>query len=389
MIIANFMDSSLKDLETKGVISSAPGIYNPRKYFDRVLHFTPHVKDLALQPLFEEWRVTLIHHPAAYLNPWKILKSLLQVWRVMKNERVDLVRGRLPYLGSLIACTCARLHKIPSVVSLGGDNRIVQERNKIYNYNSQLISYAMEWLVLKLATRIIAPNQFTKSYVEGIIGKNDADRKCVTIPWISTPISESADYVPDIFEKLDLPSTSAIVPIVGFLNAYKYTDVLFDALNGSNFQTKDKKKVIFCFCGDGPLRSEGEIRFAKADHIRFLNWQERSIVHSLLRRAEFVLIPMSGNVLLEAASIGKPVITSEVEWHSELVIDGESGFLVDPYDPSAWCRAINAILEAPDLAKQMGNQLKQQFWASYAPDRSIELEFELYRSLVQDEGGQA
>lgn len=388
MIIANFMDSSLKDLETKGVLSSAPEIYNPRKHFDRVLHFTPHAGDLALQPLFDEWHVTLIHYPAAYLGPIKILKAAFQIWRRMKKERVDLVRGRLPYLGSLIACLCARLQKLPFVVSLGGDNRIVQERNGTYNYNSRLISYAMEWLVLKLALRIIAPNQFTKSYVEGIIGKHGADCKCVIIPWISTPIPESVDSPPNIFKKLDIPSTSAIVPIIGFLNAYKYADVLFDALDGLNLQTKNGQKVIFCFCGDGPLRPEGEKRFSKATHVRFFGWQERSIVHALLRHAEFVLIPMSGNVLMEAASIGKPVITSEVEWHSELVINRKSGLVVDPHEPSTWRRAINEMLASPNLAKQMGEQLKQRYWADYAPDRSIDLEFDLYKRLIQSQSVQ-
>lgn len=389
MIVANFMDSSLKDLETKGVLAGAPEIYNPRKRFARVLHFTPHAQDLALQPFFEEWHVTLIRHPAAYFGPLKILKAIFQVWRRLKKERVDLVRGRLPYLGSLIACIGARLNGLPSVVSLGGDNRIVQERNRTYNYNSRFISYTMEWLVLKLATRIIAPNQFTKAYVEGIIGKRDADRKCVVIPWLAVPITEETEEPSGLFERLNLPSTAAIVPIVGFLNPYKYTDVLFEALDGPAFHTKEGKDVVFCFCGDGPLRAEGERRFAQTNHIRFLGWQERSVVHALLRRAAFVLVPMSGNVLLEAASIGRPVITSQVEWHSELVRNGEGGLVVDPDEPAAWRDAIQEMLAAPEAAKRMGEHLKQKFWADYAPERSIEREYALYRSLVPETGGSA
>lgn len=157
MRIANFMDSSLLDLERKGVLSGASEIYNPQGAYELVLHFTPHEADLALSSHFSSNRIRLVHHPAGWISPKRIFKALALARRLFRQEKIELVRGRLPYLGSLIGAIAARLCAIPFVVSLGGDNRIGQTRNGEYYYGSRRISYAMEHLVLRLASSISFP----------------------------------------------------------------------------------------------------------------------------------------------------------------------------------------------------------------------------------------
>lgn len=376
------MDSSLLDLEKKGVLSTADEIYNPGGIFERVIHFTPHPQDLALEPYFSERRIQLVEHGALSPRPGAMLKAIRKALRVFSAERVDVVRGRLPYLGSLIGCICARLYGLPSVVSLGGDNRLPQERDDQYHYNSRLISFGMEWLVLRMADRIVAPNRFTQRYVERIIGRRLAERKCVVIPWLSAPVKSLGDSTPVPRHRLGIVDDAAIVPVVGFLNRYKYSDVLFDALDGTSVNTLDGRPLVFVFCGDGPLRREGERRFASSPRVRFVGWQAKSNIEALLRAAEFVVVPMSGFVLLEAASIGKPVITSDQEWHSELVEHGTSGLVVEAGDAQKWRQAFADMARSPQRAQQMGARLSERYWAEYAPARVIDLETRMYRQLL-------
>jgi glycosyltransferase involved in cell wall biosynthesis len=91
---------------------------------------------------------------------------------------------------------------------------------------------------------------------------------------------------------------------------------------------------------------------------------------------------MSGFVLLEAASIGKPVITSAMEWHPELVRNGETGLLVDPYDPSSWRKAISICASDPLRTRAMGHKLRAQYEADYSRERSIDGEVSLYERLT-------
>jgi glycosyltransferase involved in cell wall biosynthesis len=383
MIVANFMDSSLLDLEKKGVLSTVDEIYNPGRLFERVIHFTPHAEDLSLQPYFSERHIQLVDHTAIYPSPVAILRAVRKVLRVFSCERVDVVRGRLPYLGSLIGCICARIRGLPSVVSLGGDNRIVQRRNKQYHYNSRLISFGMEWLVLRMADRIVVPNQFTRTYVATILGPELAEQKCAVIPWLSSPIKNGIKEPSGLLESFGIPAGAAIVPIIGFLNRYKYSDVLFDALENLSIDTADGRPVVFVFCGDGPLRGQGERRFSNTARGFFLGWQPKSVVEALLRHAEFAIVPMSGFVLLEVASIGKPVVTSDQEWHSELVENGKSGLIVEADDPAKWREAVREMVEDPGRAQKMGARLRERYWNEYAPARVVQLETQMYRSLLQ------
>jgi glycosyltransferase involved in cell wall biosynthesis len=381
--VANFMDSRLEDLHVKGNLAAAPEIYNLNRALNKVIHFSPYPGDAVYAAQLAAGGIDLVCYDPRPSHPLRAAAAVLRIFRIMRRERINVVRGRLPYAGSLIGCALGRLLGIPSIVSLGGDNRLPQELNGRYYFGSRALSFAMESLVLRLCDRIIVPNRFTQAYVARIIGARGA-RKCAIIPWAvdeapPTSLDEAA-----LRRRFALPADALLVPVIGFLNRYKYTDRLFGALDG--WPAPGNRPIVFLFCGDGPLRGEGETRFAGRPDIRFLGWQERPIAHALIRAASFVMVPMSGLVLLEAASAAKPVITSRVEWHSELVEDGVGGMLVEPTDPADWRRAIAEMVLHPDTADAMGRALHQRYLANYRPERARALEIALYRELVGAKG---
>lgn len=63
-----------------------------------------------------------------------------------------------------------------------------------------------------------------------------------------------------------------------------------------------------------------------------------------------------GMVFLEANACGKPVIGGLSGGAAEAVIDGETGFLVDPHDSEDLARAIRIFLENSEKAVQLGRQ---------------------------------
>jgi len=382
LVVANFMDSSLLDLRVKGVFESIAQAYNPEDCYARVIHFTPHDKDRELAAELAGHKIEIVVHDVVAIQPRKMLRALATVWRLFRREGVDLVRGRLPYMGSLLGGIVARLSGIPFVVSLGGDNRIVQERNKSFYLGSRFLSYGIERLVLSLADRIIVPNRYTGDYVTRIVGTAESERKCVLIPWISPPLAERASDDAAVLAELGIDERIYLIPVIGFVNRYKFCDVLFDALGDDALTTADGRRVQVCFVGDGPLRAEGEQRFADRPDVRFLGWQPRQTVHALLRRADTVLIPMSGFVLLEAASIGKTVIAGSLEWHGEVIHDGETGYLVDPTRPEAWRAAIDQAAASPEQGAAMGARLRDLYDRTLAPTVSVAREHALYEELT-------
>ena len=83
------------------------------------------------------------------------------------------------------------------------------------------------------------------------------------------------------------------------------------------------------------------------------------------RRCSIALVPSIvaetfGIVTLEAMMMGKPVIASRIGGLTDVVVDGETGYLVPPGDPQALRKAIQCLLDDPALREHMGNMAKQR-----------------------------
>jgi glycosyltransferase involved in cell wall biosynthesis len=81
-------------------------------------------------------------------------------------------------------------------------------------------------------------------------------------------------------------------------------------------------------------------------------------VTSFYRRADLLVHPARwegfGLAMLEAMLAAKPVVAARAGSAPELVVDGETGLLVPPCDPSALAGAFGALLADRDRAEQMG-----------------------------------
>jgi len=112
--------------------------------------------------------------------------------------------------------------------------------------------------------------------------------------------------------------------------------------------------------GDGPERtalSEEIQALGLAGTVELLG--DRDDVAELLRRSHvFVLssrsegMPMS---VLEAMATGVPVVASAVGGLPELVVEEETGLLVEPGDEKALAGAIASLLDDPELRRKLGS----------------------------------
>jgi glycosyltransferase involved in cell wall biosynthesis len=81
--------------------------------------------------------------------------------------------------------------------------------------------------------------------------------------------------------------------------------------------------------------------------------------------------------VLEAMLAGLPVVASRVSSLPELVIDGETGTLVQPDDPSALALGIARALEQPALGEAGRERAKREFSVARMADSTVSL----YRAL--------
>jgi glycosyltransferase involved in cell wall biosynthesis len=76
---------------------------------------------------------------------------------------------------------------------------------------------------------------------------------------------------------------------------------------------------------------------------------------------------------------GLPVVASDVSSLPELVVNGETGYLVRPNDPSALARSVVQALETPSLGAAGRERARQAF----SVDRMAAKTAELYARLCE------
>jgi len=89
-----------------------------------------------------------------------------------------------------------------------------------------------------------------------------------------------------------------------------------------------------------------------------------------------------GIINLEAMACETPVVATRVGGIKEVVVDGQTGLLVPPNDPTTLGRAITQIIEDPEGAARMGQAGRRHVLQNFTWDRIAEKTLELYRSLT-------
>jgi len=82
-----------------------------------------------------------------------------------------------------------------------------------------------------------------------------------------------------------------------------------------------------------------------------------------------------GQVVIEAMAAGTPVIANRIPPLTEIVLDGQTGLLVEPDNPEAFARAVVWLLQKPEEARRMGiegqRRVSNQFNAKRMSDRIL------------------
>jgi len=122
-----------------------------------------------------------------------------------------------------------------------------------------------------------------------------------------------------------------------------------------------------------------------ADQIIFTGFYPDLIY--LLSNVAIVVIPSlyeaPSAVAMEASAMKRPVVASNVGGIPEVVIDGETGFLVLPKNPRAIAEKVVFLLRNPEKAKEMGEKGYQRIRENFPQERLAREYEKIYNDLIQ------
>jgi len=140
--------------------------------------------------------------------------------------------------------------------------------------------------------------------------------------------------------------------------------------------------------GEGILKGKMEEMCEALDlqeNVMFLG--DRSDVPDLLSRIDFFVLPSLWEglpiSLLEASASKLPVIATKVSGSEEVVIDGKTGILVPPGDPSALSLAITWMIENRKKAKAMGDEGRKRVKENFNIRTAVKTYEELYEYIYK------
>lgn len=147
-------------------------------------------------------------------------------------------------------------------------------------------------------------------------------------------------------------------------------------------------RIALVLVGDGPLREQCETRVHAAglqDSVWFCG--ERSDIPALMRVLEVFVLPSRAegisNTILEAMASGLPVIATDVGGNAELVVAGETGFIVPRQQPEALAEAMARYLNDTELAKRHGAAGRARVLQTFSLPAMVKRYEAVYRELLE------
>ena len=166
---------------------------------------------------------------------------------------------------------------------------------------------------------------------------------------------------------------------VGRLSPEKGVDTLLDAWS----RVEGKLKIL----GDGPLASRVVDCVASDDSVEWLGQQSADVVQKVLSDAKALIVPSTWyeglpKTIIEAFSVGTPIIASDLGAMSEVIESGRTGVLFPPGDAEKLVEAVQGMASSPERAKSMRTRVRAIFKQRYTAERNYSLLLEIYEHVV-------
>ncbi len=175
----------------------------------------------------------------------------------------------------------------------------------------------------------------------------------------------------DVPEQVAEPEEPPHVLYAGRLSEEKGILELLDAAEG----------LPLVVAGDGPLRARVPSALGFVPHDRLgLLYERAAVVACPSRREGF------GVVCAEAMAYGRPVVATAVGGLRDLVVDGETGLLVQPGDRDGLRAALERLLGDADLRRRFGAAARERARRSFSWERSVDLTLAAYEDACRTLG---
>jgi len=306
---------------------------------------SPKTKDYSATPPSKHIAVNMDRS----INPIKDLKSIWELYKVLKREKFDMVHSHTAKAG-FISALAAKIARVPFIFHTYHGLPFYEGQNRI-----SYIAYSfLEKTACKFRSHIFTQNKRDMSECIKLIGTKDKvsyEGNGVDIDFVkklaALQLSEA--------EK-DYPEQGFRIVLLSRLERIKRVD---DFLKVACKLISKGIDIACVVAGTGPQEQQLKKQVQEMGLSRLVNMVGRSTrALGLIEACDMVVlcsekegIPRS---LMEAMALEKPVVATDVLGTQELVVDGQTGFLVPLGDIDKMAEKIENLIKDKSLRKNFG-----------------------------------
>jgi lipopolysaccharide/colanic/teichoic acid biosynthesis glycosyltransferase/glycosyltransferase involved in cell wall biosynthesis len=317
------------------------------------------------------------------------LYAIGALWRLIRRVRPTLVHAFDTKPG-VYACLAARFANVPVVVGTvtglgslyGEDTGSTSIVRGIYEVLQRLASRHTDLTIFQnpddrqefVARRVVAAGKSTIIPGSGVPTS------------LLDPARFSADDRRKARAELGVPGDALLVTMVSRVIRSKGVEE-FVAAAGKVRQHLDGSHFLLV----GPADKDSVDAFRPeelAGFARHVNWcGPRQNIPAILAASDLFVLPSYlregiPRVLLEAASMGLPIITTDSPGCAEVVEEGVNGMRTPMRDPAALAQAISHLLVRPELRERFGRQSRQRAVERFDLSVIVKQTRNLYQELL-------
>jgi glycosyltransferase involved in cell wall biosynthesis len=311
------------------------------------------------------------------LAPWKETSSFLQIARIYRRERPDLVHHHTikPVLyGSLTA----RLLGVNNVVNS------ITGRGYVF-WGQELKARLLRQVVRRMYRLAFSHPNFAAVF------ENDDDRKYFVdqnfIPAERTWLVAGVGVDPKRFMPVSEPPGAPVVILSGRMLWDKGVGVLVDAARILHKNRQVRVALVGEPDPGNPASIDPSVLKAWVQEgvVEWWGWQadmRQVYAHSHIVTAPTLFGEGIPTVLLEAAACGRPIVGTDTPGCRDIAIDGLNGFLIPPNDPVALANALDRLISDRDLRGRMGAAGRQLVLEKFTTGKVNAGTLRIYRRVL-------
>jgi glycosyltransferase involved in cell wall biosynthesis len=312
--------------------------------------------------------------PKPYPTSFKILRRLLH-----KNYDVVNTQTRF-FITSFLGLIFAKLKRTPLVHTEHGTRHSIVP-NKVIDLISRAYDHSIGARIVKSAKINIGVSEAAREFLKHLGAANAQ----VIYNGIDTSIFKREDT--NFRRKLGISSDAMVITFVGRLIYAKGVQDLISAFSKVKDTAPQAKLLIV---GDGPYRVELEKLAHQTDchsSILFLGQKNQAELVEILSTTDIFVNPSYSEGLptsvMEAASIGLPLIATDVGGTREIITTDKTGILVEARDVGQLAEELCLLLANAELREKLGENARILAERKFNWDKITEEYIKLYTSLVE------